>query len=101
MASIIVGLIGAAFVLCGYLIWKKEKISLLHAYHYDKVTAENKKAFCTLSGVGVLLIGVGLLLTAILIGLTDSPWSFLAFMIGFAAGLSTLVYAGKRYNGEI
>lgn len=98
IGSIIVGLIGIVFVILGYLIWKNEKISLLHDYHYDKVSAEDKKTFCTLSGVGVLLIGIGIFITAIIIGITDSPWSFIAFAIGFVVGLIMLIYAGLRYN---
>lgn len=98
IGSIIVGLVGIVFVILGFFIWKKEKISLLHDYHYDKVSAEDKKAFCTLSGVGVLLIGIGLLITAIIIGITDSPWSFVAFAIGFVVGLIMLIYAGAKYN---
>ena len=98
IGSIITGLIGIVFCAVGYLIWKKEKISLLHDYHYDKVAPEDKKAFCTLSGWGVLSIGIGLLITAVIIGLTDSAWSFLAFAAGIAAGLALLVYAGKKYN---
>ena len=98
IALIIVGFAGIIFVLLGYLIWKKQKISLLHDYHYDKVSAEDKEAFCALSGKGVLTIGVSLLITAIIIGITDSPWSFIVFAIGFVVGMRMLVYAGYRYN---
>ena len=98
VASVVVALIGIVFVIFGFLIWKKEKLSLLHDYHYDKVSVEDKKAFCTLSGIGVLLIGVGLFITAIIIGITDSPWSFIAFAIGFLAGLILLIYSGAKYN---
>lgn len=98
IGSIIVGVIGIVFVTLGYLIWKKERISLLHDYHYDKVSAEDKKAFCTLSGIGVLLIGVSLFISAIMIGITDSPWGFIAFVVGFVMGLIMLIYAGVRYN---
>ena len=98
IGSIIIGLIGTVFVILGYLIRKKEMIVLLHDYHYDKVSPEDKKVFCTLSGIGVLLIGFGLLVTAIIIGITDSPWSFIAFAIGFFVGMIMLIYAGIRYN---
>lgn len=98
IGSLIIGLVGMVFVMFGYQIWKKEKISLLHDYHYNRVSVEDKKAFCTLSGIGVLLIGIGLVITAIVIGITDSPWSFIAFAIGFVAGLVMLIYAGARYN---
>lgn len=98
IGAIIIGLIGFTFIIFGYLIWKKEKISLLHSYHYDKVTNENKKAFCVISGIGITIIGIGLLTTGIIIGITDSEWSFVAFIIGFVIGLLMLIYAGLRYN---
>lgn len=44
------------------------------------------------------LIGVGLVITAIIIGITDSSWSFIPLAIGFVSGLIMLVYAGVRYN---
>ena len=43
-----------------YTVWKKEKISLFHDFHYDEVSAEEKKAFCTISVIGVVLIGIGI-----------------------------------------
>ena len=97
-ALIIVGFIGIVFCMLGYLIRKKQKITLLHDYHYDKVSAEDKEAFCVLSGKGVLTIGVSLLITAVIIGITDSPWSFIVFFIGFVAGMRNLFIAEKRYN---
>ncbi len=50
LGSIITGVVGTAFVILGYLIWKKERISLLHGYHYDKVSDEDKKHFVPYRG---------------------------------------------------
>ena len=96
--SIIVGFVGFVLIILGYMVWKKEKISLFHDYHYDKVSEEDKKAFCTISGIGVVLIGIGLFITSIIIGITDSMWSFIPFVIGFVAGLIMLIYSGIKYN---
>ena len=98
LAGIIVGLIGIVFVVLGYLLWKKEQISLLHGYHYDKVSETDRKPFCTISGIGVLLIGIGFLITSIAVSITDSVWSFIPLAIGFFVGLALLIYAGVRYN---
>ena len=43
-------------------------------------------------------IGISLLGTGIVIGVTDSVWSFIVFAIGFVIGLAMLIYAGLRYN---
>lgn len=58
IGSIIVAVIGIVFIILGYLIWKKEKITLLHSYHYEKVSSSDKEAFCKLSGQGVISIGI-------------------------------------------
>ena len=71
VGAIIVAVIGIVFVTLGYLMWKREKITLLHSYHYDKVSPSDKKVFCKISGWGVIFIGIGLLATAIIIGITD------------------------------
>lgn len=97
-ACILVAAVGAVCAALGLLLWKKEKIGLLHDYHHDKVSEADKPAFCTLSGIGMLVIGIGLLVTAVLLAVTDHPASFLAFAAGFAAGLGLLIYAGKKYN---
>ena len=97
-ACILVAAVGIICAVLGLLLWKKEKIGLLHDYHYDNVAEADKPAFCALSGMGVLAIGIGLLVTAVLLAVTDHAASFLAFAAGFAAGLGLLLYAGKKYN---
>ena len=96
--GIILGVIGAIFIAVGILIWKKQKISFLHDYHYGKVREEDKKRFCFLSGMGIISDGIGILVTAVIIFFTDSALSFIAFPVGFAIGLSLLIYAGRKYN---
>ena len=93
-----IGVFALVFIYLGCLMWKKEKITLLHSYHYDKVSPSDKKVFCKISGWGVIFIGIGLLVTAIIIGITDSALSFIAFALGFVVGLALLIYAGTKYN---
>ena len=93
-----IGVLALVFIYLGCLMWKKEKITLLHNYHYDKVSPSDKKVFCKISGWGVIFIGIGLLVTAIIIGITDSALSFIAFALGFVVGLALLIYAGAKYN---
>ena len=95
---IITGGVGVIIAVLGWLIWKKEKLSLLHDYHVDKVSAENQSAFCKLSGIGLIVIGIGLLITAVIFGITSSIYSFLCFAVCFVVGLALLINAGVRYN---
>ena len=95
---IILVLVSILTLVIGWLIWKKEKITLLHDYHYSKVSRENKKAFCTLSGIGLMIAGIGIGATAVLLGLTNSVLSFIAFAVGFIIALALLLHAGKKYN---
>ena len=94
----ITAIVGILCVIFGVLIGKKQKISLLHDYHYNKVTEENKAVFCALVGKGLILIGAGILISAMLLGVTDSALSFLAMAVGFIAGLGLIIYAGQKYN---
>ena len=94
---IITVIVGVLLIVLGYLVWKKEKISLLHDYHYNNVSEEDKRAFCTLSGIGLLIMGAGILIAAVLLGVTGSVLSFIAVGVGLAVGMALLIRAA-RYN---
>ena len=98
IVAIIVALMGIIFMILGYLLWKKERISLLHEYHYDKVSEQDKKIFCAISGMGVTIIGIGLFVSAFLVTWIESARSMIPFAIGFVIGLAMLIYAGIKYN---
>ena len=92
------GIIGAVLITLGFFLWKREKISILHDYHYNKVSEENKSAFCALSGKGLIICGFGLIVTSILVSVMHSLLAFIPFPIFFAIGLSLLIRAGIKYN---
>ena len=95
---LVTGLVGILCVVLGFLIWKKEKITLLHEYHTDKVAPENRKAFCTMAGIGVFAIGVSLFMTAAAFAFSESAYSFLCFAAGLLAGVILLAAAEAKYN---
>ena len=95
---LITGGVGIIISIFGWLIWKKEMISLMHSYHIDKVSEEDKAAFCKLSGIGLIVIGIGLIISAIILGLTSSKYSFLCFCLCFIIGLIMFIVAGIKYN---
>ena len=45
-----------------------------------------------------IAVAIGLLVTSLIIGITDSVLSFIAFAIGFVVGVALLIYAGAKYN---
>ena len=98
VGAIIDGVVGIITLVLGLLIWLGERISLLHGYHYDCVKDEDKKAFCTLMGAGVSLLGISLIISAILLLITHSVLSFLGVGAGFAIGLPPIIYAENKYN---
>ena len=90
--------VGIILTVLGILLLKKEMIGLIHDYHSEKVSEENKKAFCALSGAGIIVIGLSLLITAAVYGVTDSLLSFVCFAAGVAAGVALLIIAVSKYN---
>ena len=98
LGVIVTGAVGIVCTVLGLLLWKKQMISILHDYHRENVREEDKKAFCTLSGIGLLTVGAGLIVTAILFWCTENVSSFIVFALCFAAGLGLMITAGVRYN---
>lgn len=98
MLSVIYGLVGLLLLALGWMIWKKGRMDLLHDYHRNHVSEEDKKRFCALCGMGVGVIGIGMLLTAALFAVTGKLWSLFAFAGGFLVGIVMLIRAIVKYN---
>ncbi|MDL2250931.1 DUF3784 domain-containing protein, partial [Lachnospiraceae bacterium OttesenSCG-928-J05] len=63
--AIIMGVVALIFIVLGYLLWVKQKISILHDYHYTKVKENDKRAYTRVMGIGMIVIGIGCLLSGI------------------------------------
>ena len=90
--------VGIIFLVIGWLIWKKEKITLIHSYHYDKVSAANKGAYTALVGKGSLIIGTGIIIAGIIDLTTQTLWGWIVFGASFIVGSGFMILAGIRYN---
>lgn len=97
-ACIILGIAGLVLIVLGFLVWKKQKISLFHSYHVAKVSEKDKSAFCKVSGIGLLIIGTGTLISGILVGVTYEMPGLVCFAAGFIIGFVMLIYSEIRYN---
>ena len=89
--------VGVLFLIFGLLIWKKEKIDLVHSYHHNKVREKDKKSYCSLVGGGVFVIGIGLLAGALLNEIFGMRWLWTVFAAGFIIGIVMMVIS-TRYN---
>ncbi len=93
--------IGTLFCVFGFKIWKKEIITLIHDYHYKKVKESDKKAYTTLIGKAMLLMGLGMYLTGIIDFITSTFYGFIAFGVSFIGGIIMIILAQKKYNKGI
>ena len=91
--------IGIFLTVLGLVTWKKRQINILHEYHYRNVKTEDVPAYTRSMGIGQIIIGSGLCLTGILILVTESTSSWMAFTAGFIAGMFIMHRAQMKYNG--
>ena len=90
--------LGLVFIWLGYNVWIKQKINLIIVYHMDKVSDDNKPAFCRLSGLGLMVMGCGFIASGIWTMVSGALLSFIPMIAGIAVGIVLLVSAGVKYN---
>lgn len=98
---IFMSILGVIFIWMGFLIWKKEKITLIHSYHYTKVKEEDKKAYTQQMGKGVIIIGIGMILTGGIDYVTETAYGWIFFILCFIIGFVFIIRAQKKYNGGL
>lgn len=91
--------VGALCIVLGGIIWKKQKVSLVHEYHYKNVKKDDIPAYTRLLGIGLILIGVGICITGVF-NLCEAPLWWIPMLAGFAGGLIVMNRAQKKYNGS-
>ena len=91
--------VGLLCIVLGLVIWKKQKVSLVHEYHYKNVKKDDIPAYTRLLGIGLILIGIGICGTGLL-NLFESSFWWIPMLIGFAAGIIVMNKAQKKYNGS-
>ena len=91
--------VGALCIVIGSVLWKKQKVSLLHEYHYRNVKKEDIPAYTRLLGIGLIVIGAGICITGAFNCFESSLW-WIPMAVGFAAGILVMNRAQKKYNGS-
>ena len=97
---IVMGSIGALLIILGLIVWKKQKISLVHDYHHQHVKKQDVGAYTRLIGIGLIVIGIGIGVTEAVNLATNSGWGWIAFGFGFIAGFAFMSKAQRKYNGS-
>ncbi len=92
--------VGAVCVILGLLLWIKQKVSILHDYHYKNVRKEDIPAYTRQMGTGLIIIGAGIILTGLLNLAYSSLW-WVPLLVGFVLGLIVLYMAQRKYNGSL
>ena len=91
---------GAVCIVLGVLLWKKQRISILHDYHYKHVKKDDIPAYTRQMGIGLIIIGAGIIITGSLNLAYSSLW-WIPLAAGFVLGLIVIYMAQKKYNGSV
>ncbi|MBO4297171.1 MAG: DUF3784 domain-containing protein [Clostridia bacterium] len=101
IAGVIVDLaVGLLCVVLGLLLWRKQKVSILHDYHYKNVKKEDIPAYARRMGIGLIVVGAGICLTGLLCLAESSLW-WIPLLAGFILGIAVMFRAQKKYNGSL
>ncbi|MBQ6334533.1 MAG: DUF3784 domain-containing protein [Erysipelotrichaceae bacterium] len=92
--------VGMICVVLGLLLWKKQKVSILHDYHYKHVKKTDITAYTRQIGIGLIIIGAGIIASGLL-DIAYSPLWWIPLLAGFVIGLFMIVVAQKKYNGSL
>lgn len=60
------------FFCLGFLLWKRERIDIIHDYHIKKIKEKDKKAYTIVMGKAMTVIAIGLAVSGIIGLFTDS-----------------------------
>ena len=91
-------LLGIIFIVLGLMIGIGKKMNLIISYHCDKVSEENKNAYCSIFGLGVFFIGIGFAVTGILSVVLQSIFALIPMAAGLVLGIAFILAAIIKYN---
>ena len=95
--SIIVGVICIAIGISN----RKGNLSLLHSYHKNNVSEEDRIPFGKLVGLGMIIVGAALAVYGGLSLVSAAAIGNAVLIVGLVVGLGLAFYAMKKYNNGI
>lgn len=102
MAETLVTLIVGVFILIlAFLVGVKKKVKIIRKYQYKRVTEENMPVFCSLFGLGMGILAIGMIVFGILFSVATETAAVITWIIFMIIGLIVLLYAEIRYNHGI
>ncbi len=90
-------LLGAILIVLGIVNYKGN-ISTIHWYNRRKVSKEDIPKYGKCVGIGTIICGGSLLITALLEILFQNPNVEIAILVGLAIGLIVILYGQFKYN---
>ena len=91
--------VGILFLALGTVLWKKQRIDLVNAWHTRHVKKEDVAAYTKLMGLSLIAIGVGCVITGVVACVFENNLGWLALPVGFVVGFALIWKAQKKYNG--
>ena len=91
--------VGILFLALGTVLWKKQRIDLVNAWHTRHVKKEDVAAYTRLMGLSLIAIGVGCVITGVVACIFENNLGWIALPIGFVVGFALIWKAQKKYNG--
>ena len=92
--------VGILFFVFGWMLWKKQRIDLVNAWHTRNMKKEDVPAYTKLMGLSLIAIGAGCLVTGIVACILEETLGWLALPVGFVAGFALIRISQKKYNGR-
>lgn len=93
--------VGFLIIIMGIIIWKKQKISLIHLNYKIDIKKEDASDYAESIGKAYIILGSSLLLFIIL-GLTDNDICYniglILWMLGFILSIVKLIKTQKKYK---
>lgn len=93
--------VGVLFIGLGLMIWRKQKINWIHAYHYKNVKESDRKPYTAQIGKGLMVIGGGMMVTGLWTRFLIEAYNWVPATVGFVVGFAVILRAQKRYNGGL
>lgn len=92
-----ISLIGIIVFINGYCI-KKGNIGLLHLHNRIMILNEDKDAYCIMIGRGLMIIGLGALISSLLSACLNNENYLFILLASSAIGVTMCYYAMFKYN---